>query len=96
MYMYVVLLKYLHRWIENIYYYFMGAGLSLFFGGFFYKFILFLAALGLHCCARAFSSCGERVLLFAVCVGFSLRWLLLLQSTGSSLMGFSSCCTRAQ
>ena len=30
-----------------------------------YKFIyLFLAALGLCCCARAFSSCGERGLLF--------------------------------
>ena len=29
---------------------------------------LLLAALGLHCCARAFSSCDERGLLFdAVC-----------------------------
>ena len=26
--------------------------------------ILFLAVLGLHCCTRAFSSCGERGLLF--------------------------------
>ena len=25
---------------------------------------LFLAALGLHCCTRAFSSCGEQGLLF--------------------------------
>ena len=38
----------------------------------FYKFIyfiyLFFAALGLRCCVRAFSSCGERGLLFvAVC-----------------------------
>ena len=37
----------------------------------FYKFInvfiyLFLVALGLCCCARAFSSCGERGLLFVV------------------------------
>ena len=33
-----------------------------------YLFYLFLAALGLHCCTRAFSSCGERGLLFvAVC-----------------------------
>ena len=33
-----------------------------------YLFILFLAALSLCCCARAFSSCGEGVLLFvAVC-----------------------------
>ena len=29
------------------------------------------------------------------CVGFSLRWLLLLQSTGSRHVGFSSCGTRA-
>ena len=32
---------------------------------FFKKFIyLFLATLGLRCCVRAFSSCGERGLLF--------------------------------
>ena len=30
------------------------------------------------------------------CAGFSLWWLLLLQSTGSRCMGFSSCGTRAQ
>ena len=29
------------------------------------------------------------------CTGFSLRWLLLLQSTGSRHTGFSSCSTRA-
>ena len=29
------------------------------------------------------------------CAGFSLRWLLLLQSTGSRRMGFSSCSTWA-
>ena len=29
-------------------------------------FNLFLAALGLRCCVRAFSSCGERGLLFIV------------------------------
>ena len=29
-----------------------------------YLFILFLAALGLRCCTRAFSSCGEWGLLF--------------------------------
>ena len=31
-----------------------------------YFIYLFLAALGLHCCTRAFSSCGERGLLFVV------------------------------
>ena len=30
---------------------------------------LFLAALGLRCCVRAFSSCGERGLLFIVVHG---------------------------
>ena len=30
------------------------------------------------------------------CTGFSLRWLLLLRSTGSRHPGFSSCGTRAQ
>ena len=29
-------------------------------------FFLFLAALGLHCCTQAFSSCGERGLLFVL------------------------------
>ena len=29
------------------------------------------------------------------CAGFSLRWLLLLQSTGSRRAGFSSCGARA-
>ena len=29
------------------------------------------------------------------CAGFSLRWLLLLQSTGSRRVGFSSCGTQA-
>ena len=32
----------------------------------FLKILLFLAVLGLHCFARAFSSCGEQGLLFAV------------------------------
>ena len=30
----------------------------------FFFFNLFLAALGLRCCVQAFSSCGERLLLF--------------------------------
>ena len=32
----------------------------------FFFLILFLAALGLRCCVRAFSSCGEQGLLFIV------------------------------
>ena len=51
-----------------------------------------MAALGLRCCTRAFSSCSERGLLFVVLhAGFSLRWLLILWSTGSRYTGFSSC-----
>ena len=53
---------------------------------FFFKFYLFLAALGLRCCTQAFSSCGEWGLLFVAVPG-----LLMLQSTGSRHVGFSSC-----
>ena len=35
-----------------------------------YLIYLFLAAMGLHCCARAFSSCSELGLLFVVVHGF--------------------------
>ena len=41
-----------------------GAQNSLFFFLHFLKIYLFLALLGLYCCARAFSSSGERGLLF--------------------------------
>ena len=34
-----------------------------------FKFYLFLAVLGVRCCMRAFSSCGERGLLFVVVRG---------------------------
>ena len=57
----------------------------------FILFILFLAALGLRCCARAFSSCGEQGYSSLWCTGFSLQWLLLLRSTGSRHAGFGSC-----
>ena len=44
--------------------------LEILFFFFFNKFIyLFLAVLGLCCCVRAFSSCGERGLLFVVVHG---------------------------
>ena len=75
--------------------------LHFFLNKFIYFIYLFLAALGLHCCMRAFSSCGEWGLLFIVVrgllivAGFSL-WLLLLRSTGSRRPGFSSCSTEAQ
>ena len=49
-----------------------------------------MAVLGLHCCTLAlFAASGGYTLL--QCTGFSLQWLLLLQSMGSRHAGFSSC-----
>ena len=48
-----------------------------------YVFIyLFLAMLGLHCCARAFSSCGERGLLFVAVRGLLIAVASLLEEHG--------------
>ena len=49
------------------------------------KIYLFLALLGLPCCTRSFSSCWAQESLFLV-----VHRLLLLRSTGSRHMGFSS------
>ena len=49
----------------------------------------FLAALGLHRFAWAFSSCGNRGYSLLQCAGFSLWWFLLLWSTGSGCIGLS-------
>ena len=74
--------------------------LSFFFNKFIYLFIylltylwlrwVFVAVRGLSLVA---ASGGYSSLQFT---GFSLQWLLLLQSTGSRCMGFSSCGSRAQ
>ena len=52
----------------KIYYSFSDFILKIYLFIYLFKFIyliyLFLAVLGLRCCARAFSSCGERGLLF--------------------------------
>ena len=42
----------------------MGIMTFLFFLFYFIYLFIYLAALGLRCCVRAFSSCGERGLLF--------------------------------
>ena len=62
----------LHKIEQTSLYYTVGlcwlSVLFLSFNKFIYFIYLFLAALGLCCCVRAFSSCGERGLLFtAVC-----------------------------
>ena len=51
---------------------------------------VFVAARGLSLVAASGGYSSLR------CAGFSLRWLLLLQSTDSRRAGFSSCGTRAQ
>ena len=65
---------------------------------FFYKFILFIY-FWLHWVFVA--ACGLSLVVVnggyssLQCTGFSLQWLLLLQSMGFRLTGFSSCGTRA-
>ena len=50
-----------------------------------------MAVLGLCGDMRAFSSCSEQGLLFSAAHRNSFQWFLLLQSTGSRHVGFSSC-----
>ena len=71
------------------------------FGGFFIY--LFLAALGLRCCARAFSGCGERGLLFVVVRGLLTvvasrcgARALGVQASVVAALGLSSCGAWAQ
>ena len=47
-----------------------------------YFIYLFLAALGLRCCTRAFSSCGERGLLFIVVHGLLIAVASLVADHG--------------
>ena len=70
---------------------------------FIYLFIYLLAALGLRCCAWAFSSCGERGLLFVAVCGLLIAVASLCcraQALGTwaavvVACGLSSCGTRA-
>ena len=49
---------------------------------------LFLAALGLRCCARAFSSCGERGLLFVAVHRLLIAAASLVGEHGLQARGF--------
>ena len=55
---------------------------SLNFIPFFFKIYLFLAALGVCCCAQAFSSCGERGLLFVAVRGLLIAVASLVAEHG--------------
>ena len=71
---------------------------------FFFFFSLFLAALGLRCCARAFSSCGKQGLLFVAVRGLLIAVASLVVEHGLQACGlqqlwrvdFSSCGVWAQ
>ena len=52
---------------------------------------LFLAALSLRCCARAFSSCSERGLLFIAGHGLLISVASLVAEHGLWALGLSSC-----
>ena len=56
--------------------------ISFFFINLFILFILFLAALGLRCCARAFSSCSERRLLLVAVRGLLIAVASLVADHG--------------
>ena len=56
--------------------------------------IFFLAALGLRCCVRAFSSCGERRLLFVVVRGLLIAVASLVAEHGLWARRLSSSGTR--
>ena len=56
--------------------------LSFFLSKFIYFLFLFLAALGLCCCARAFSGCGQRRLLFVVVHGLLIEVASLVAEHG--------------
>ena len=49
---------------------------------FIYLIYLFMALLGLRCCARAFSSCGERGLLFVAVRGLLIAVASLVAEHG--------------
>ena len=62
-----------------------------------FSFYLFLAVLGLCCYPQAFHQLWRSgVTLSSGAWGFSLKWLLLLQSTSFRHKGFSSCSMWAQ
>ena len=75
----------------------------LFIFNFLFFFLFFLAALGLHCCARASSSCGEWGPLFVAVRGLLIAVASLVaehgpQSARASVVavhGLSSCSTQA-
>ena len=83
--------------------YFLNCEVSLhIFGLFLTVFFFFLINLFIFGCVGFSLLCGLSLAAarggysLSRCAGFSLQWLLLLRSTGSRRVGFSSCDTWAQ
>ena len=73
---------------SSVFFFFLKNQFYLFF--YFWLHWVFVAAHGLSVVVASGGNSSLR------CAGFSLRWPLLLRSTGSRHAGFSSCGTRAQ
>ena len=74
----------------------MPQNLFFFFNIFIYVFIYFWLRWVFIAACRLSLVAASRGYSLLWCTGFSLQWLLLLQSTGSSCVGFNSCDTRSQ
>ena len=68
--------------MDKIYNGLCSHGAYIFFFFLIYLIYLFLAVLSLHCCAQAFSSCGERGLLFVVVCTFLIAVASLVAEQG--------------
>ena len=89
------LLSFLLLFIEQFIFPHLFEILLFFFKYFIYSFIFWLRWVFIAVCGLSLvAASGGYSLLW--CEGFSLQWLLLLQSTGSRHVGFSSCGTRTQ
>ena len=81
---------YLGKWLSSSVYLFSflstwslgSTGVLFFLNIFIYLFVLFSAALGLRCCAQAFSGCSERGLLFVVVRGLLIAVASLVAEHG--------------
>ena len=85
----------IYYYIYNLhFYYYIYSQATLFLYNCIFN-LFFIFVLGLRCCSVLSLVAASGGYSSLRCVGFSLHWLLLLQSTGSRHMGFSSCGVRA-
>ena len=87
-----------NRIVFRILFYLLVSGYAsfFFFNKFIYLFIYLLAALGLRCCTRVFSSCCEQGLLFLAVRGLLIAVALVAEHGLFKCAGLSSCGAQAQ